>query len=131
MVRTWGTVDKTIKMDDTPGKAHHHKVLEWLDGFDQERGTKIAGHRGYFLTGVGALLNQALVHYGMKFLHSKGYTPIQPPFFMKRDVMAETAELADFDDMLYKIQGEKSGEDDFYLIATSEQPISTMYRGEW
>ena len=77
------------------------------------------------------LLNQALIHYGMKFLASKGYVPVQPPYFMKRDIMAETAELADFDEMLYKIQGEKEGEDDFYLIATAEQPISTMYRGEW
>ena len=44
--------------------------------------------------------------------------------------MGETAELADFDDMLYKVQGEKP-EDDAYLIATAEQPISTMFRGEW
>lgn len=131
VVRTWGTPDKEKKIDDTPGKAHHHIVLKWLGGYDQDRGNKIAGHRGYFLMGPGVLLNQALIHYGMKFLYSKGYTPVQPPYFMKRDIMAETAELADFDDMLYKVQGEKEGEDDFYLIATSEQPISTMYRGEW
>ena len=131
IVKTWGEVDRTQKIDDTPGHAHHHKILHWLGGFDQERGTKIAGHRGYYLTGPGVLLNQALIQYGMKFLMQKGYTPVQPPYFMKREIMAETAELDDFDEMLYKITGEKEGEDDFYLIATAEQPISTMYRGEW
>ena len=106
--------------------------MQWLGGYDSERGVKIAGHRGYFLTGWGVALNQALIHYGIKFLNSKGYTPIQPPYFMKREIMGETAELADFDDMLYKVEGSgENGEDDFYLIATAEQPISTMYRGEW
>eukprot|EP00362_Geleiidae_sp_MMETSP1317_P000115 CAMPEP_0201285548 /NCGR_PEP_ID=MMETSP1317-20130820/111448_1 /ASSEMBLY_ACC=CAM_ASM_000770 /TAXON_ID=187299 /ORGANISM="Undescribed Undescribed, Strain Undescribed" /LENGTH=55 /DNA_ID=CAMNT_0047610899 /DNA_START=93 /DNA_END=256 /DNA_ORIENTATION=+ len=42
--------------------------------------------------------------------------------------MAETAELADFHEQLYKVTGDL---DEFYLIATSEQPISTMHRKEW
>ena len=132
VVKTWGNPDKTRVIDDTPGNAHHYKVLQWLGGYDAERGVKIAGHRGYFLTGWGVALNQALIHYGIKFLNSKGYTPIQPPYFMKREIMGETAELADFDDMLYKVEGSgENGEGDYYLIATAEQPISTMYRGEW
>ena len=132
VVKTWGTPDKKRVIDDTPGNAHHYKVLQWIGGYDSERGVKIAGHRGYFLTGWGVALNQALIHYGIKFLNSKGYTPIQPPYFMKREIMGETAELADFDDMLYKVEGSgESGEGDYYLIATAEQPISTMYRGEW
>lgn len=49
---------------------------------------------------------------------------------MKKSIMAETAELADFDDQLYKVQGNPDDED-LYLIATSEQPISALYRGEW
>ena len=132
VVVTWGEFDKDRKIDDTPGNAHHYKVLQWLGGYDAERGTKIAGHRGYFLTGPGVLLNQALIHYGLKFLSERGYTPVQPPYFMKREIMGETAELADFDDMLYKVEGSgENGEGDYYLIATAEQPISTMYRGEW
>ena len=132
VVKTWGEPDKNRKIDDTPGNAHHYKVLQWLGGYDSERGIKIAGHRGYFLTGPGTLLNQALIHYGLKFLSERGYIPIQPPYFMKREIMGETAELADFDDMLYKVEGSgESGEGDYYLIATAEQPISTMYRGEW
>jgi len=132
VIRTWGEFDANRKIDDTPGNAHHYKVLQWLGGYDSERGVKIAGHRGYFLTGPGVLLNQALIQYGIKFLASKGYMPVQPPYFMKREIMGETAELADFDEMLYKVEGSgENGEGDYYLIATAEQPISTMYRGEW
>ena len=38
----------------------------------------------------------------MKFLHSKTFEPVQPPYFMKKEIMAETAQLSDFDDQLYK-----------------------------
>ena len=86
VVKTWGTFDKNRVIDDTPGNAHHYKVLQWLGGYDSDRGVKIAGHRGYFLTGPGVLLNQALIHYGLKFLSERGYTPVQPPYFMKREI---------------------------------------------
>jgi len=99
--RTWGEV-KERKIDGKPGSAHHHEVLYWIGGYDPERGQKIAGHRGYYLKGYGCLLNQALIAYGMRFLNSKNFEPVQPPYFMKRDVMAETAQLSDFDDQLYK-----------------------------
>ena len=55
---------------------------------------------------------------------------MQPPFFMKKSVMAETCQLSDFDDQLYKVTGQKDDED-LYLIATAEQPLSALYRGEW
>lgn len=99
-----------------------------LDAFDMERGAKIAGHRGFFLTGDGVDLNQALINYGLDFLRKKSYKKIQPPFFMRKDQMAKTAQLDQFDEELYKVTGD---EDDKYLIATSEQPISAMHAGEW
>lgn len=126
VIRTWGT-PSTNKINGTPGHGHHHEVLKWIGGFDPERGSKIAGHRGFFLKGYGVLLNQALIHYGMQFLMKKQYTPVQPPNFMKKDIMAEIAQLSDFDEQLYKVEGDEP----MYLIATSEQPISSMYRGEW
>lgn len=127
--RTWGEIPD-IKVNSTPGRCHHHEILAMIDGYDPRRGIKVAGHRGYYLKGAGALLNMALVNYGMQFLNKKGYTPIQTPFFMKKSIMAETAQLADFDEQLYKVTGNK-GDEDFYLIATSEQPISGYFRGEW
>lgn len=45
----------------------------------------------------------ALINYGLSFLRRRGYTDIQPPFFMRRGVMSETAELGDFADTLYKV----------------------------
>jgi seryl-tRNA synthetase len=110
-------------------KYHHHELLHMIDGYAAERGVAVAGHRGYFLKGVGVLLNQALVQYGLSFLMKRQYTPLQPPFFMRKEIMADTAQLEEFDEALYHVSG--GGEDnDFYLIATSEQPISAYHRGE-
>lgn len=98
------------------------------------RGVAVAGHRAYFLKGCGLMLNQALINYGLAFLSSKGYTPLQPPFFMSKEAMAGVAQLSDFDEQLYKVQGETgpSGESgDRYLIATSEQPLCAFHLGEW
>jgi seryl-tRNA synthetase len=54
-----------------------------LEGYDPVRGSKVAGHRGYFLKGVGAMLNMALINYGMQFLNKKNYEIMHTPFFMK------------------------------------------------
>ena len=58
--------------------------MEAIGGYDPERGQKIAGHRGYFLKGVGVLLNNALINYGINFLNKRSYELVQPPFFMKK-----------------------------------------------
>lgn len=99
--RVWGTPNK-VKIDGKPGTAHHHEILKWIGGYDPERGSKLSGHRGYFLKGYGVLLNQALIQYGMNFLYGNKYTPVQPPFFMKQEIMAETCQLSDFNESLYK-----------------------------
>lgn len=70
---------------------------------DLERGAKVAGHRGYYLTNDGLDLNQALISYGLDFLRKKGYKKIMPPFFMNKDQMAKTAQLDQFDEELYKV----------------------------
>lgn len=104
--------------------------MQCLDMVEFERGQKIAGHRGYFLKGVGVLLNQALINYGLTFLTARQYTPLQPPFFMKQSIMAETCQLSDFEESLYKVVGGKD-EEPCFMVATSEQPISAFYRNEW
>ena len=43
------------------------------------------------------------MNYGMHFLNKRAYTPIQTPFFLKKEIMAETCQLSDFDDQLYKV----------------------------
>lgn len=51
------------------------------------------------------LLNQALISYALQFAYSRGSVPIQTPFFMRKDRMAECAQLAQFDEELYKVTG--------------------------
>ena len=64
----------------------------------------------------------------------RGYLPMSTPFFMKKDIMAKTSQLSDFDETLYKVSegtNNPDGSGEYYLIATSEQPISSYYAGEW
>merc|ERR1712110_1388020 len=71
------------------------------------------------------------INYGLAFLTLRGYTALQPPFFMMKDLMGKTAELADYDDVLYKVVEDKEKPElDKYLIATSEQPISAFHHNQ-
>ncbi|KAK8846694.1 serine-tRNA ligase [Kwoniella newhampshirensis] len=105
----------------------HHEVLARLEAYDTDRGVKVFGHRGFYLTGDGVDLNQALISYGLDFLRTKKFRKVQPPFMIKKDIMAATAQLSEFDEALYKVSGDT---DERYLIATSEQPISAMHMDE-
>jgi seryl-tRNA synthetase len=100
-----------------------------LAGYDAERGVKVAGHRGYFLTDIGVDLILGLIQYGLNFLKQRGYKKLMTPYFMNKDAMAKTAQLSQFDEELYKVTGDAG--DEKYLIATSEQPISAFHSGEW
>ena len=119
MVDTWGEKKEGFVM-------HHHEAMRCLNFFEPERGSKVAGHRGYFLRGNGVLLNQALINYALNFLVEREYTPLQPPFFMNRELMHQTCELNDFEENLYSLENGEA-----YLIATSEQPISAFHANEW
>jgi seryl-tRNA synthetase len=126
LVRTWFPEGKgPVKME---GALAHNQVLSRLDGYDPERGAKIAGHRGYFLKNWGVRLNQALINYGFDYLGKRGYTILQTPFMMKKDCMAKCAQLEDFDEQLYKVSGDN---EELYLIATSEQAIACYHSDEW
>ena len=127
MQRTWAPEGITAEKRDV---LSHHEVLTRLDGYDPERGVKVVGHRGYFLRKWGVFLNQALINYGLEFLDQRGYTPLQAPQFMLKDYMAKTAQLEDFDEELYKVV-DGDPQNDKYLIATSEQPISAFHADEW
>ncbi|KAI0795762.1 serine-tRNA ligase [Abortiporus biennis] len=127
-LRTWHPDGEGAQVEKKSDILAHHEVLLRLDGMDLERGAKITGHRGYFLTNDGVDLNQALISYSLDFLRKRGYKKIQPPFMMNKDVMAKTAQLSQFDEELYKVIAD---EEDRYLIATSEQPISAYHSDEW
>lgn len=83
-----------------------------------------AGSRGYFLKGAGVLLNQALVSYALQFAYTRGSTPLQTPFFMRKERMAECAQLSQFDEELYKVSGELLSHSAFhsYILWQHSQP---------
>lgn len=101
VVRTFGVPSDLVVTGEELGKLHHHEVMQCLDIVELERGSRVAGHRGYYLKGLGVLLNQALINFGIKMLMQKGYTPTQPPFFVKKSVMEATCQLSDFSENLY------------------------------
>ncbi|CAE6446922.1 unnamed protein product [Rhizoctonia solani] len=127
VLKTWHPDGPNAQVEKKSDILAHHEVMIRIGAFDTERGSKVAGHRGFFLTEDGVDLNQALINYGLDFLRKRGYKKIQPPFFMRKDAMAKTAQLDQFDEELYKVSGD--GEDK-YLIATSEQPISAFHSDE-
>jgi seryl-tRNA synthetase len=62
-------------------------VLERLDAVDMKRGQKLAGHRGYFLKGVGVKLAKALANLSLGFLEKEGYTLYETPLMVKEEFM--------------------------------------------
>ena len=68
-------------------KYSHVDLIHMIGGADLERGSNVAGSRGYFLTGPGVYLNLALIHYATTLLADKDFTALQTPFFMKKEAM--------------------------------------------
>ena len=105
---------------ETPEKEHNHvELIKKVNGYGS--GSLVAGSRGYFLMRDIVRLNQALINYGLDFLVKQKYTPVQPPYFMTKDMMQQVAQLEQFDEELYRVG------DDKYLIATSEQPLCALH----
>ena len=134
IVKEWGDVSLYNPITNPDKyKFNHHVLLRKIGGFEPERGAKIAGHKGYFLKDCGLQLNQALINYSLAFLKERSFTLLQPPYFMKKDVMAGVAQLEEFNETLYHVGNASStpdGTEESYLIATSEQPICAYHQGE-
>ncbi|GMH07754.1 hypothetical protein Nepgr_009594 [Nepenthes gracilis] len=122
IIRSWGEKRLETKL------KNHVELVELLGVADTKKGADVAGGRGFYLKGDGVLLNQALINFGLAFLMKRGYMPLHTPFFIKKDIMAKCAQLAQFDEELYKVTGEG---DDKYLIATAEQPLCAYHLGDW
>jgi len=119
-VRTWGEPPKF----SFPPKDHIDLGLS-LDIMDVERAGKVAGARFFYLKKGGVLLDMALMNFALEEMVKKGFTPIEPPFLMRRKPYEGVIALSDFENDLYKVEGE-----DLYLIATSEHPMAAMYMNE-
>lgn len=117
------TVGKLPKFDFKP--LSHVNLITKIDGADTKKASEIAGSRFYFLKGDLVLLNLALIKFALDKLINKDYIPMWPPFFIKYEVIKAAAELADFEEQLYKIQDE-----DLFMIATAEQTLAAYHYDE-
>jgi len=104
---------------------NHNDLIEMNRWVDQARGAKVAGSRFYFLQGDLARLEMALQQYGADFLMERGYTLVQPPLMMNREAYEGVTDLNDFETVMYGIEP-----DPYYLIATSEHPLTAMRMDE-
>ena len=103
----------------------HVELLEGLGGLDTERGAKISGARFYFLTGVGAQLQLALLTLAMNKAVANGFTMVIPPVLVKPEVMEGTGFLGAHAAEVYRLR-----DDDLYLVGTSEVPLAGYHAGE-
>jgi seryl-tRNA synthetase len=103
----------------------HIDLIEQLGIVDLERAAKTSGARFYFLKGDLALMEFALQMYAIEFMTGKGFQLTTPPHMLRREAYEGVTSLADFEDTIYKIE-----EDDQYMIATSEHPLTAMYKDE-
>ncbi|HET6458556.1 MAG TPA: serine--tRNA ligase [Nitrosopumilaceae archaeon] len=119
-IKKWGKVPQfDFKVKD------HIEISQSLDLVDLERAAKVAGARFYYLKNDLVKLNQALIQYALDFLSEKNYIPIQTPYLINRSSMEGAIIAQDFEDVIYKIEG-----DDLYLIGTSEHAVASMHSDE-
>ncbi|OLD32298.1 MAG: serine--tRNA ligase [Thaumarchaeota archaeon 13_1_40CM_2_39_13_2] len=103
----------------------HIDLTQGLDLVDLERAAKVAGARFYYLKNMLVKLNQSLIQYALDFLSDKNYTLVQTPYLINRRSMEGAIIAEDFEDVIYKVEGE-----DLYLIGTSEHAVASMHSNE-
>ena len=103
----------------------HNELIEMNKWVDLKRAAKITGSRFYFLKGDLARLEFALQQYAVEFLRQRDYTFVQPPVMMNRESYEGVTDLGDFETVMYGVEPDK-----YYMIATSEHPLTAMYMDE-
>jgi len=117
------TVGEPTQFDFEP--LDHLALGERLGAIDMERGAKVGGSRFYFLTGVGAQLELALLNMAMAQAVQHGFTPMITPTLVKADVMHGAGFLDAHADEVYRLEA-----DDLYLTGTSEVALAGYHAGE-
>ena len=103
----------------------HVELGESLGLLDMERGAKVAGSRFYFLRGMGALLELALMQLAVRLAVDNGFTLMIPPVLVRPEIMSGTGFLGAHAEEVYRIDA-----DDLYLVGTSEVPLAGYHAGE-
>lgn len=103
----------------------HVELGKLLGAIDTERGAKVSGSRSYYLTGVGAMLEFALVNYAIQSALKAGFTPVIPPVLVKPAAMEGTGFLGQAAENVYHLE-----KDGYYLVGTSEVPLAAYHMDE-
>ncbi|MBI0312757.1 MULTISPECIES: serine--tRNA ligase [Streptomyces violaceusniger group] len=103
----------------------HLELGELLGAIDTERGAKVSGSRFYYLTGIGALLEFALVNAAMAQATAAGFTPMLTPALVKPKAMEGTGFLGQAAEDVYHLD-----KDDLFLVGTSEVPLAAYHMDE-
>lgn len=103
----------------------HVELGKILGAIDTERGAKVSGARFYYLTGVGALLELALVNYAITLATKADFIPVIPPVLVKPAAMEGTGFLGQAAENVFHLK-----DDDFYLVGTSEVPLAAYHMDE-
>ena len=103
----------------------HLELLESLGAVDMERGAKVSGARFFFLTGIGAQLQLALLTMAMNKAVAAGFTMMIPPVLVKPEIMEGTGFLGAHAAEVYRLR-----DDDLFLVGTSEVPLAGYHAGE-
>jgi seryl-tRNA synthetase len=126
VLRTEGTVrdfQAEYGADFVP--RDHLDLGERLKAIDTERGAKVSGARFYYLTGIGARLELALLNAAMDQAYEAGFTPMITPTLVKPEIMAGTGFLGAHADEVYRLEA-----DDLYLTGTSEVALAGYHSNE-
>jgi seryl-tRNA synthetase len=104
----------------------HLAIGELLGAIDMERGAKVSGARFYFLTGIGARLEIALMNLALDKALAAGFTPMVVPTLVRPEIMQGTGFLGKHADEVYHLDKD----DDLYLVGTSEVALAGYHTGE-
>ena len=103
----------------------HVELGRMLGAIDIERAAKVSGARFYYLTGVGAMLELALVNLAMTQAEADGFVPMLPPVLVRPEAMEGTGFLGQAAQNVFHL-----ADDDYYLVGTSEVPLAAYHSGE-
>ncbi|MBD7979803.1 serine--tRNA ligase [Oerskovia merdavium] len=123
VLREEGTIRDFAAEGFTP--RDHLELGEGLRAIDTERGAKVSGARFYYLTGIGARLELALLNAAMDQAIQEGFTPVITPTLVRPEIMQGTGFLGAHADEIYRLEA-----DDLYLVGTSEVALAGYHSGE-
>ena len=118
-IKVWGE-----KPNFTFPLKDHIEIMTSLNMVDFDRGTKIHGFRGYFLTGAGVTLTFAIWNYALEFFSARGFLPVIPPVIVRKQNLYGTGHLPGDVEDYYMTQDEDA------LAGTAEIPLTGMHQGE-